>query len=357
MRVKKVIISCIALLLTFNGIAQDLPEQLKSWLSSSELSKIKKANIRIDQGEQILFSQQLRELSDSVPEEKKDYLTLSNNMFINKKTSRLLLETKEYFASGFDSKLEIYKTYLDHFLRADSTNIYPKAQALNDSIDIYLSDAQLFRDRSEIKGNLIAAANSINQSNKNLQSAIILCEKALVLIKDGETPKASDTTNEDLTETKELVIQQIPEKKEEPSVVPVQKTEIKEEPVTIAKIEKSSTSNVNSDNVTSNSSSITESKEEPAKKVMDKVYFTVQILADKKPVSNERLKAVYKGSLPIIENQGDGWYRYSFGKFNDYSSAKKALLNSNIKGYVVAYKDKTRISVREAITYLQQINQ
>ncbi len=337
----------ITFVLCINGSAQNIPDQLRSWLSTSELSKIKKANTRIDQGKQILFSQQLQNQNDSLPEEEQNYLTLSENISINKKTSRLLIETKDYFASGFDSKLEVYKAYLDHFLWSDSTNTYTKAHILKDSIDIYISDAQLFRDRSETKGNLIAAANYINQSNKNLQSAIILCEKALILIKEAEPLKTSDTTSKNLSITRELVVQ----KSDEPK-------ETRNEAIPDLTEEKNKTSNVTKEKVsTPQNKPNNEIKKAPVKTGSHEVYFTVQILADKKPVSNVRLKAVYKGDLPIIENQGDGWYRYSIGKFNNYSSAKKALLNSNTKGYVVAYKNTTRITVREAITYLQQINQ
>ncbi len=357
MKVNLLIISCAALIFSFNGIAQQLPDQLRSWLSSNELSKIKKANIRIDQGEQILFSQQLRNIEDSIPHEKLNYLTLSKNLFINKKTGRLLLQTKEYFASGYDSKLKIFKTYLDHFLKTDSTNSYPKAHALNDSIDIYISDARFFRDKSEIKGNLIAAANAIHQSNINLQSAVVLCEKALVLIKSEEIESSKSIQNQDYTETKTLVIEKSPEIKQKETTAIKQKDEIKDNTIAKANTETNKTTNVSTGYISK--SDITTKNEiinEPAGTV-DDIYFTVQILADRKPVSNVKIKSVYKGQLPIIENQGDGWYRYSFGKFSNYGSAKKALQNSNTNGYVVAYKNKTRISVREAITHLQHINQ
>ncbi len=344
------IVYITASFISFNANSQNIPDDIKNWLSSSELSKIKKAEIRIDQGEQILFSQQLKAVKDSIPEEKLNYLNLSEDLLINKKNSRLLLETKAYFASGYESKLDIYKNYLDHYLKVDTLNKYPKSNALNDSIDIYISDAQFFRDKSEIKGNLIAAANAIHQSNINLQSAVLLCEKALVYIKNGEQKTElslqDQTENEDVAETKKLVVQEITDVKNEKALkeiqpaitqqpVPKEPTPLKAEPKKEPKEIKPS--------ITTNKST-------------EKIYFTVQILADKKPVPTERIKKVYNGKLEIIENQGDGWYRYSLGKFSNYATAKKALQNANVKGYVVAYKNKTRISVREAITYLQKLN-
>ncbi|MCW3785687.1 hypothetical protein [Plebeiibacterium sediminum] len=351
MKFCKWIITITALLFSFNAKSQHIPDDIKNWLSSGELSKIKKAEIRIDQGEQILFAQQLRDVGDSIPEENRNYLNLSENLLINKKTSRLLLETKAYFESGYESKLEIYKNYLDHYLKVDTLNKYPKSNLINDSIDIYVSDARFFRDKSEIKGNLIAAANAIHQSNKNLQSAVLLCEKALVYIKNGEQNTELSLLDQAEPETKPLVVQEITVVTEEKKAIQ-SKEEIKPA-ITQQPVQKES------------ATIITKATEEPKEtkpstainKDSDEIYFTVQILADKKPVPNERIKKVYNGNLEIIENQGDGWYRYSLGKYNNYTAAKKALQNANVKGYVVAYKNKTRISVREAITYLQKLNQ
>ena len=80
----------------------------------------------------------------------------------------------------------------------------------------------------------------------------------------------------------------------------------------------------------------------------DNIYYTVQILADKKIVPQAAIKKVYAGTYPIVKNQGDGWYRYSFGKFNTLLDAKKALEASKIKGYIVAYKNEKRIPLSEA---------
>ncbi len=95
---------------------------------------------------------------------------------------------------------------------------------------------------------------------------------------------------------------------------------------------------------------VEEKKPEPAEEqaITPDVYFTIQIMADKVKVSQSRLDRVYIGSRKIIENVADGWYRYSVGKFGSYSEAASAMKKEGIKGYVVAYKGSTRISVSEA---------
>ncbi len=84
------------------------------------------------------------------------------------------------------------------------------------------------------------------------------------------------------------------------------------------------------------------------KPIEAKAYFTIQILADKKPVTITQQKTVYKGTLKVIEHIGDGWYRYSVGRFTAYSDASSTLKSEGIKGYVGAYDGDKRITTSEA---------
>ncbi|MBS2100205.1 SPOR domain-containing protein [Carboxylicivirga linearis] len=89
---------------------------------------------------------------------------------------------------------------------------------------------------------------------------------------------------------------------------------------------------------------------EPVKQ--PEVYFSIQIIADKAPVVETRLKQVYNGSRSIIMNEGDGWYRYSVGKFNSYDQANSIMKSEGIKGFVVAYSNGKRITTAQAKTIL-----
>jgi hypothetical protein len=87
---------------------------------------------------------------------------------------------------------------------------------------------------------------------------------------------------------------------------------------------------------------------EEAKPVEVDVYFSIQVLADKKPATVTQQKMVYKGSREVIENIGSGWYRYSVGKFKSYSEAASTMKMEGIKGFVVAYDGSERITTSEA---------
>jgi hypothetical protein len=87
---------------------------------------------------------------------------------------------------------------------------------------------------------------------------------------------------------------------------------------------------------------------EEAKPVEVDVYFSIQVLADKKPATVPQQKIVYKGSRKVIENMGGGWYRYSVGKFKSYSEAASTMKMEGIKGFVVAYDGSERITTSEA---------
>lgn len=88
--------------------------------------------------------------------------------------------------------------------------------------------------------------------------------------------------------------------------------------------------------------------------IVSDVFLTIQIMADKQKVSENDLKNAYNGSLELIEKEGNGWYRYSVGRFADKESAQKIMEEEGLKGYIVAYNKTQRISVQEAIEILTQ---
>jgi len=93
--------------------------------------------------------------------------------------------------------------------------------------------------------------------------------------------------------------------------------------------------------------------EEPAVETGSDVFFSIQILAGKTKVSEAQLTKAYSGSKEIIEMTGDGWHRYSIGKFDSVEKARQAQKEEGVKGFIVAYKDGMRISVKEATELLK----
>jgi len=88
-------------------------------------------------------------------------------------------------------------------------------------------------------------------------------------------------------------------------------------------------------------------------KAVGDVFFTIQFIADKKPVSEDVLRSKYSGQQEIVKMESDGWYRYSAGRFTDLQKAKEVMKSENIKGFIVAYKNGERITISEAIGLLK----
>lgn len=81
------------------------------------------------------------------------------------------------------------------------------------------------------------------------------------------------------------------------------------------------------------------------------VFFSIQFLATRQPVSDERVKSVYNGSLPVIKHEGEGWYRFSAGKFSSVEEALEEKEREGIYGFIVAYRNRERISMDRARAY------
>ena len=82
------------------------------------------------------------------------------------------------------------------------------------------------------------------------------------------------------------------------------------------------------------------------------VYLTIQFMADRKKATEEQIASIYNGRGEIIEMNVNDWYKYSVGKYQNLEDAKADMSAEKIKGFIVAYNKKQRISVKEALTLL-----
>ena len=80
----------------------------------------------------------------------------------------------------------------------------------------------------------------------------------------------------------------------------------------------------------------------------EEVFFSIQFMATRNNVSESQVSQVYNGSLEVIENRSDGWYRFSAGRFKTVEEASIMMNTENIHGFVVAFHDDERITIREA---------
>jgi len=83
------------------------------------------------------------------------------------------------------------------------------------------------------------------------------------------------------------------------------------------------------------------------------VFFTIQFIADKKPVTDDMIRSKYSGEYEVVKIEADGWYRYSAGRFVSIEKAKEVMQKENIKGFIVAYKNGQRITIKKAIELLK----
>ncbi|GAF03108.1 SPOR domain-containing protein [Saccharicrinis fermentans] len=323
-------------------------ERTHSVVSESDMSKILKAHSYIAQGNEILFADFVYP-KDSLFRQGLTYVELSENLYAGKRVSRLLFETKDYYRTGFESMLTVYGRYINQYLGETNSLYYKKISALKDSVDMYVSHAEEMRGKSLVSAQLRKGGEQIHVSNIQYQQAVLFCLQALDLIEKEsalQTQKKGSAVVQDTVGAK--VVRQAP-------------TPVKEEKGRF--LESSGTEKVYTDLllVSEEKEVLAVEKEDRAESLVEEtrqqkqvVYYTVQIMADKAPVSESRIKQVYSGKYPIVENKGDGWYRYSFGKFGTFSAAKKALVQSNTKGYIVAYRGGDRISLSEAKAWLIQ---
>jgi len=80
-------------------------------------------------------------------------------------------------------------------------------------------------------------------------------------------------------------------------------------------------------------------------RVAGDVIYRVQIASDRVSLGPSKLDSIYPGVKKIIENRGEGWYRYSIGNCPTYYHARKLKNHTPVRGdWVVAYKNNKRLN-------------
>jgi hypothetical protein len=87
--------------------------------------------------------------------------------------------------------------------------------------------------------------------------------------------------------------------------------------------------------------------------LMEEIIFKVQIAAHTVPLTEEYLRTIYKGGMPIDMIYEDEWYKYSIGRFTDFEEATKVLEECKVrKAFIVAYQGGRKLTIKEAIDLL-----
>ncbi len=82
---------------------------------------------------------------------------------------------------------------------------------------------------------------------------------------------------------------------------------------------------------------------------LGQIVFKVQIAADIKSLSSEKLHSIYSGYENIKMFKEDGWFKYSIGEFKTFNEANILRKNSNVDGaFVIAFRGNKKMNVLEA---------
>lgn len=292
--------------------------------SKEELNQLKKADRLIHKGEAILIS------VDSLSKRKLSSRQLSRELNHKKDQACLVLR------DGYQLKAEVYANYLSRFMEEEGSGLSDQSQGQLATVQSTLSD-ELVAAKAEFKRarSMTSLAKAVEHQDEALakqKRAIEIGYDAIIL-------------TQELLKNRDLVLEaEVPADPEPEVVDTIPATELTTEEVSPEPVIAAATVAVVAEKEKEEQAVV----EPEVKAPQVKVYFTIQVMADKKRATTAQQKMVYKGTRSVIENEGDGWFRYSVGEFDSYSQASQAMKSEGIKGYVVAYKGKQRISVAEA---------
>jgi hypothetical protein len=292
--------------------------------SKKELHQLKKADRFIHKGEEMLIN------VDSLAKRKLSSRQLSRELNHKKEQAWLVLR------DGYQLKAEVYSNYLSRFVAEDGSRLSVESQGRITTMQSKLRDellaAKLEFKRARSKGSLAKAVEHQDKGLEKQKNAIEIGYDAIVL-------------TQELLKNRDLVVKAEVQSVPEPVVVDtIPVTEVTKEEVISEAVVATAAVAV----VPDQEEKVQAVIEPEVRQPQEKVYFTIQVMADKKRATVAQQKMVYKGTRSVIENKGDGWFRYSVGEFDSYEQASQTMKSEGVKGYVVAYKGQQRISVAEA---------
>ncbi len=300
------------------GLSGQNQPDIESLLSQSEYSKYQKAEKFISKGSGIINPGDSSGMTTSRSSQAQREINMK------KEQAYLLLK------DGYNMKLHVLNGYFEDFLNKNSElsdSDKQKVVGIQSVINESMEKSKKLYAQSRKTSKLSKLIKMQEEAQQIQLDAIDSAEKGLLLVQDfKEVPVEAP-----VTASKEPAVEKVVESK------PVVESEVVAVVAPVVAV-------------------VAVEEKEPEKKpeiveekpVETNVYFSIQVLADKKPATVTQQKMVYKGSREVIENIGSGWYRYSVGKFNSYSEAASTMKTEGIKGFVVAYDGSERITTSEA---------
>ncbi len=351
-------------LLPLLSIGQE--NELNKYLSEKENKKITSAEKLVNKGNKVL--EELSPMEEEIAALKNSDGRIKTRKInkLNKKIAEEKLKAAVYFEDGYAKHIKVLDKRLKEMEKAGDT----KAGQIRDEADDLEKKARKQFNKSERlsePGEMVELAE-LAQENQNkaiaVQETFLLA--ALANIQTEEEPvEELAAVMEEVADTTSAIIEEEVAMEDSISNSNLQTTptDLTPEPsnagaavvaagagvATVATLTNESTEEPVETEIP-----VIEEVETPVivEEVEDQntdVFLSIQILADKQKASTAQITQAYSGNLDVIEKIGNGWYRYSVGKFTNIDTAKETMKNEGIKGFIVAYNVDDRISVKEAI--------
>jgi len=314
-QIHRLLIAVLLFGLVSSSFAQLSNDSLALIFSPTEINKLSKGNKQINKA--IALTPEINTLLSTYQNSKSNKPRTSLN---NDKIQSYLRSSRPYYTGAF-SQTEVYIKRLKKLKKESTYQDEINKLLIQYEQEVKKSKKEMHRSRNSrhLQDAMMHSVQAIN-IHRSIQPDLyadildLLNRKPEEVVEEIKTPVPVEVVSKDTIPEIIEPIEEIVEEKPKEVIVPV--------------IE------------------VSEPKEQPD------TYFSIQIIADKNVVVDSRLKQVYSGNRSIIMNEGDGWFRYSVGKFSNYNQASSVMKSEGIKGFVVAYSNGKRITTSQAKTIL-----
>ncbi len=368
-------ISFLLFSLNITLFAQDNEKAVVEKLSEKDKEKVVKAEKRLSKG--ILLLEEASKYDDEslIMKEAEGRLKMRKIKKLEKKADGLKIKAASYLQDGYKRKAKVFESIIKDSRKANPHLVSRLKEVEFNSDKKIKKSKKLYRKADNMTSDS-EAVEYFELGHKNYEEAIvILCEGLAAIYNIELEDEMDNTVIQDSTTVKDELAPEEKEITSEDSGTNVSEvtrdnsmnsgttnTAVAGVAVGVAATTAAVLATGNNDD---KKESIVDSTEQTlvtdtiplivvteVKEDVD-VFFTIQFIADKKPVSSETLKTKYSGEQEIVEMHSGGWYRYSAGRYTKLEEAKAEMKSKGIKGFIVAYKGEERITVSEALELLK----
>ncbi len=339
---------------------------IRSLLNRKEIRRIESAEKLIAKGDVLIEKNQALEKEIDALQNADGRIKTGKIRKLNKKIAETKVKASLYYQDGYKRYIDVLDDRIKTFAKSGNS----QAQQVRDDVKSLERQARKLYNKAENKSSAEKMVELVELAQNKQQKAVELHSKCLINLSEideeapaitSEEPQLADSV---LNNTAAIVQQATPVDSLSLSSTATNTAAITEAsmPAAIVSSVAAPIAATTDMNTAADTAQVTDNKPaplitEPQKQETSPtgnpdVFFTIQIMADKKQASNEQLKALYKGNKEVIEMNNNDWFKYSVGRYQNLGQAKADMQTENIKGFIVAYNKNERITVKEAVTLL-----